>query len=81
MKKYLAILLAIGLFVIGGCAVQKGWTIAYTMGPIAVTFQDHEGRFSKGKIREMLLPYFPDPKAVEEETVDESDEKVPEKEI
>ena len=73
MKK-LAILLAIA-FVLSSCTFQKGWTVAYTIGPIAVTFQDHEGRFSKEEIREMLLPYFPEP--VEEE---EPEEKVPEKE-
>ncbi|KKM77798.1 hypothetical protein LCGC14_1366520 [marine sediment metagenome] len=79
MKKHLwkvLFLLAI-TFVIGGCVSQKGWTIAYTMGPLGVTFQDHEGRFSKEEIREMLLPYFPDPKDVEEEKVDE---KIPERE-
>ena len=74
MKK-LIFLLAIGVFVVGGCTLQKGWTVAYTIGPIAVTFQDHEGRFSKEEIREMLLPYFPDPKDVEK-----VDEKIPETE-
>ena len=73
MKKLFILIIAMGL--IAGCS-GKSWTISYSMGPLGVTFVDEGGQFTKEEIREMLLPYFPDPKAVKEKPV----EKIPEKE-